>query len=158
MTDKALKRLSRAELLEMLLAQVEENEQLKKRLAQLQAQLENRQILIQDAGSIAEAAMQLNNVFQAADAAASQYLENVQRLSGEGESIRLRLEAEAKKDAEAIRAAADAYSRLIRSRADQYQQQIVEKIQAMLHEQGGVELLLRSCGEEKEHEKEKESN
>lgn len=157
MKDKALKRLNRAELLEMLLAQVEENEQLKKHLAELQAQLENRQILIQDAGSIAEAAIQINNVFQTADAAATQYLENVQRLSGEGESIRLRMEAEATKEAESIRAQADAYSRLIRSRADQYQQQVVEKIHAMLHEVGGVDILLRICGEGSAHE-EKESN
>lgn len=147
MKDKALKRLNRAELLEMLLTQVEENEQLKKRLAELQSQLEDRRILIQDAGSIAEAAIQINNVFQTADAAATQYLENVQRLSGEGESIRLRMEDEARKDAEAIRAEADTYSRLIRSRADQYQQQVVEKIHALLHEVGGLDILLRICGE-----------
>lgn len=81
MTDKELKRLSRAELLEMLLAQVEENEKLKMRLKEMQTQLDSRQIMIDKAGSIAEAAMQLNGVFQAAENAAAQYLENIQRLS-----------------------------------------------------------------------------
>lgn len=157
MKDKALKRLNRGELLEMLLAQVEENEQLKRRLTELQSQLDNRQILIQNAGSIAEAAIQINHVFQAADEAATQYLENVQRLSGEGDSIRLRMEDEAKKDADAIRAEADTYSRLVRARADQYQQQVVERLHTMLHRAGGVDILLRICGEESAHE-EKETN
>ncbi|XCP84613.1 DNA repair protein [Roseburia hominis] len=84
MTDKELRRLSRAELLEMLLVQVEENEKLKLQIEEMQTQLDNRQIMIDKAGSIAEAAMQLNGVFQAAEAAAAQYLENIQRLSGEG--------------------------------------------------------------------------
>lgn len=83
MTDKELKRLRRTELLEMLLAQVKENEKLKMSLKEMQAQLDSRQIMINRAGSIAEAALQLNGVFQAAEAAAAQYLENVQRLCGE---------------------------------------------------------------------------
>lgn len=80
MTDKEVKRLSRAELLEMLLAQVEENKKLKLRLEKMQEELDSRQIMINKAGSIAEAALQLNGVFQAAEAAAVQYLENVRRL------------------------------------------------------------------------------
>ncbi len=83
MTDKELKRLSRAELLEILLALVEENKKLKTCLEEAQSQLNNRQIMINKAGSIAEAALQLNGVFQAADAAAAQYLENIRRLGGE---------------------------------------------------------------------------
>lgn len=57
MTDKELKRLSRAELLEMLLVQVEENKELKTRLDGMQAQLDSRQIMLNKAGSIAEAAL-----------------------------------------------------------------------------------------------------
>lgn len=83
MTDRELKRLSRTELLEMLLEQVEENERLKMRLDEMQAQLDNKQIMMDKAGSIAEAALQLNGVFEAAEAAAEQYLENVRRLAEE---------------------------------------------------------------------------
>lgn len=39
MTDKELKRLSRAELLELLLTQMEENEKLRKQLRKAQAAL-----------------------------------------------------------------------------------------------------------------------
>ena len=84
MTDKELRRLSRAELLEMLLAQVEENEKLKVRLDEAEQALEDRRIAIARAGSLAEASLQLNKVFAAADRAARQYVENVQRLAREG--------------------------------------------------------------------------
>lgn len=85
MTDKELKRLSRAELLEMLLAQVEENEKLKIHMNEMQALLDSRQIMLNEAGSIAEAALRLNGVFEAAEAAAAQYLENIRRISSEKE-------------------------------------------------------------------------
>lgn len=84
MTEKELRRLSRAELLEMLLAQTEENERLRERLEQAEQALESRRIDIERAGSLAEASLELNQVFSAADQAARQYLENVQRLAREG--------------------------------------------------------------------------
>lgn len=84
MTDKELRRLSRSELLEMLIAQVEENEKLKHSLDEAQIALSNRQIAIDQAGTMAEAAMHLNGVFEAADRAAQQYLENIRRMAEEG--------------------------------------------------------------------------
>ena len=87
MTDKELRRLSRSELLEMLLSLTEENEKLKIRLEQAEDQLRDRRILIDKAGSIAEAALQLNNVFEAAYRAAQQYLENVRRMVEEDSAL-----------------------------------------------------------------------
>lgn len=84
MTDKELRRLSRVELLEMLLAQTEENERLRERLDEAEAALNDRRIEIERAGSLAEASLRLNKVFTAADEAARQYLENVQRMAREG--------------------------------------------------------------------------
>lgn len=84
MTDKELRRLSRAELLEMLLAQTEENERLQAELDDAKRALEDRRIEASRAGSLAEAALKLNGVFEAADKAARQYVENVQRLAAEG--------------------------------------------------------------------------
>ena len=66
----------------MLLAQTQENEKLKEELRCAQRQLSDRRLLQENAGSMAEAAMRLNAVFEAADRAAQQYLENV-RLSAE---------------------------------------------------------------------------
>ena len=85
MTDKELRRLSRRELLEMMISLTEENEKLKIRLEQAEARLRNRRIMIDNAGSIAEAALQLNHVFEDADRAVQQYLENVRRMTeGDG--------------------------------------------------------------------------
>lgn len=76
MTDRELKKLKRNELLEMLIAQIEENERLKHRMEEQKRQLQDRQIAVEQAGSIAEAALKLNGVFEAAQSAAQQYLEN----------------------------------------------------------------------------------
>lgn len=112
MTDKEMHRLSRRELLQLLLAQVSETEDLKRLLAERDGQLtglqENyeklrkrldqkdakihelrdtlreerttRRIELEEAGSIAEAALRLNGIFDMAQKAADQYLENVKRL------------------------------------------------------------------------------
>lgn len=77
MTDKELRHLSRMELLEMLIAQIEENEELKKQLAQAEQSLSDRRIVMEESGTMAEAALRLNGVFEAADRAARQYLENI---------------------------------------------------------------------------------
>lgn len=87
MTDKELRRLSRSELLEMMISLTEENKKLKIRLEQAEARLRDRRILIDKAGSIAEAALQLNNVFEDADRAVQQYLENVRRMTEEDSAL-----------------------------------------------------------------------
>ena len=81
MTDKELKKLKRVELLEMLIEQSKENEELKSKLKEAEEKLESRDIMIKQSGSIAEAALKLNGVFEAAERAVEQYLENVKRIN-----------------------------------------------------------------------------
>lgn len=81
MTDKDLKKLSRAELLEMLLTQTKEVKRLSAELDEANRKLQDRRIMMENSGSIAEAALKLNDVFQAAQLAADQYLENVKQLA-----------------------------------------------------------------------------
>lgn len=98
MTDKELKRLSRAELLEMLLDQTKEVERLGQELEIAKAELNERRLLLNNCGSIAEAALQLNGVFEAAQAAADQYLVNItareQEIEAHCQSIMAKTEAE----------------------------------------------------------------
>lgn len=94
MTEKEMKRLSRADLLEMLIDQSEELRRVKKRLRNAEAALREREIKIDNAGSIAEAALQLNNVFEAAQAACAQYTENLRALSERQTAINGELERE----------------------------------------------------------------
>ena len=77
MTEKELRRLSRMDLLEMLLEQSREVERLQKELETVKNQLSDRRIMEQEAGAIAEASLKLNKVFEAAQQAADQYLENI---------------------------------------------------------------------------------
>lgn len=134
MTEKELKRLSRSELLEMLIGQMEENERLKTALEQARKKAESRQIAIDRAGSIAEAALALNSVFDAAEEAAAQYLENIRRLSGSQEAVCRQMEEDARAKARAICAEADEYSRKTRGEANQYKKQVFQRIQALLRE------------------------
>jgi hypothetical protein len=76
-----LRRLSRSQLLELLLRQTKRVEELEAALAQAEKKLRERRIAELEAGSIAEAALKLSGVFEAAQAAADQYLENVKALA-----------------------------------------------------------------------------
>lgn len=77
MTDRELKRLSRADLLEMLIELSKENERLRTELVKTQQQLADRIVLLEEAGSIAEASLRLNGIFEAAQNACEQYIENI---------------------------------------------------------------------------------
>jgi hypothetical protein len=79
LSQKQIKKLKRVDLLELLVAQGEEIENLRVQLNDAKTQLENREIAIKEAGSIAEASLKLNRIFQDAQAAADQYLQNVKR-------------------------------------------------------------------------------
>jgi hypothetical protein len=80
MTEKELKKLNRKQLLELLLKQTEYSESLEKKLEDLERKLEDKLLIETEAGSIAEASLKLNGVFEAAQAAADQYLENIKRI------------------------------------------------------------------------------
>lgn len=81
MANRELKKLGRAELLELLLEESKENERLRTKLRKAKQLLEEKQDQIENAQSIAEAALQLNGAVEAAEAAAEQYLENVRRMA-----------------------------------------------------------------------------
>lgn len=83
MRNKDLKHLSRGDLLEMLLELSRENEKLQAETGELRAKLEKRTIAMDNCGSLAEAALLLNGVFEAADAACSQYRESLMASSAE---------------------------------------------------------------------------
>ena len=102
MNEKELKKMSRSELLEILIAQAEENKSLRIRLQRAETLLEERKIAIEESGSIAEAALKLNGVFEAAEAAAKQYLENIKYLNDRAESIYRSEEEDARRKADSI--------------------------------------------------------
>ena len=77
MADRELKKLSRAELIDIIYALKEREEDLSAQVAALEERLAQREIQISRAGSIAEAALAINRVFEQAQAAAEDYLISV---------------------------------------------------------------------------------
>lgn len=103
MTEKELKRLGRRELIEIIASMKKTELENQKRLAKADEQLASRTIYISNAGSIAEAALALNGVFESAQAAADTYLQSVRASNAqieeriaqaEAKSRRLLLDAE----------------------------------------------------------------
>lgn len=77
MTNRELKHLSRGDLLEMLLELSRENEKLEEEVKTLRLRLEDRSVALDNCGSLAEAVLVLNGVFEAAEAACKQYTDNL---------------------------------------------------------------------------------
>lgn len=77
MNERTLKQLKKIELYEILLEQSKEIDRLKQELIETQQKLENKQIIIQEAGSLADAALKLTKIFEEAQKAADIYLKNI---------------------------------------------------------------------------------
>lgn len=89
-TQKDLRKLTRQELLELLLEQGKELEKLRGELKDAKDELADRSIRIHETGSIAEAAMELSGIFEAAQKAADLYLDNIRQQYGESNQGRSR--------------------------------------------------------------------
>ena len=100
--DKKYSKLSRTELLELLIEESEKNERLEAELAQMRKRLSTREFQIKNAGSIAEAALAVSGIFEAAEEACAQYKENIRILSEEQDKINAAREEESRKRAEQI--------------------------------------------------------
>lgn len=142
MTDKELKSLSRAELLEMLITATKENESLRHENEELQQKLDDKNLTISRAGSIAEASLQLNGVFAAAEAAAEQYLNNIRnqeqlcrRLQAEAEEKAARTVTQAQMKADELEARA-------RQESERYWQAVSERLDKFYEEHKGLQELL----------------
>ena len=87
--DRNLRKMKKRELLEVLLEQEKEIERLKDENVRLRKHLKARKIKIENTGSIAEAAMELSGIFEAAQQAADLYLKNVKAMNKKNKNSRL---------------------------------------------------------------------
>lgn len=163
MTDKELRRLNRAELLQLLVEKSRQNDELQEQLRQANEKLSSRQILLENAGSIAEASIQLNGVFSAAQQAADEYLENIRTLSGRQQSICQRQEQQSKERCEKMlsetQQRCQELEQSTRTRCEQMTQQAEKKSAAvwneaklrldrLLEQQAGLNRILNTMREE----------
>lgn len=172
MTDQELHKLSRKDLLELLVSQGHEMEKLKEELEKIRAdlqkeletaqnRLQERQLQVEQAGSIAEAALQVNGVFEAAQAAAKQYLENIRQRSEQAEERCARMESEAREQAELQLQAATRMARKLeeetkrrceemekeaREKSESYWNEVSVRLQSFYQEHQGLKELLSMGG------------
>lgn len=72
-----MRRMSRTELIEIIYALKTREEQLMQENEDLKTRLEQREIKLEEAGSIAEAALSLNHIFEDAQRAVEDYISSV---------------------------------------------------------------------------------
>lgn len=117
MPDRELRRMRRAELVEIILALKQTEDRLRAENAALSAQLQERQIHIENAGSIAQAALELNKVFEAAQAAADEYVASVRAANKNTDAAAANaLRAQAEAEAEQILAQAQTEAANLKAR------------------------------------------
>ena len=76
-----IRRMSKKDLLQLLVMQSKKIDELEEELDKVNKLLASKQIMISEAGSIAEASLKLNKIFESAQEAADQYLENIKQLN-----------------------------------------------------------------------------
>lgn len=100
--EKGLKKLRRGELIEIIY-QLKKNEQrLQFEISELQCRVREKDLKFERVGSVAEAAVSLSNVFEAAQDAANMYLDEIKKRNEESSEECNKLVLEAQNEAASI--------------------------------------------------------
>lgn len=146
MTDKELRRLSRAQLLELMLEQAKELEAVKKELEEARSALKSRDIDLDEAGSIAVAALRLNGIFEVAQLSAQQYIDNIKRLSERQDVVSARREEASRQRAEEMLRETErkcaAMEEEAKKRAEGYWAEVAARLQAFYENHQELKRLL----------------
>lgn len=103
MDNKELRKMSRKDLLEILLEQTKRIEELEIELEKVNSELDERKSSLKEVGSLAEASLILSNIFKSADETVDVYIRNVKELMRKEEkNIRKELRELKKKKIEEI--------------------------------------------------------
>lgn len=164
MTEKDLRKLSRSDLLQMLIDQSEELQALREKNAAAEAALAQKDLAIDEAGSLADAVFKLNGIFDVAQNTAQQYLDNIKALSYRQEILcaqkeheteervgRLLIESEkrcAKMEAEARIRSAEIVAKA-KEEAQVYWDEVSAKLDAYYEQHVGLRELLAMIGPER---------
>lgn len=130
MNSKQLRSLSKLDLLEIMHRQELEIERLTAEKEEAVSMLDERQLSVRQAGSLAEASLMVSGILRSAQDAADIYLENIRSLEAEKSAAAEKLEKEAMAKAAAIIEKSEHY----RIEAETRARQIVTEIQRYLDE------------------------
>ena len=140
--SKSAKKQSRAELAALAASQAQEIAELREQLGKAQAQLREKQIVIERAGTMAEAAMSLNGVLKAADDAAAQYLENIRAFTEQQHRTCAQIERTTREQAEAMLRETEERCRAREREADAYWEKLSAKFEQFCEEHKELRDLL----------------
>ena len=162
MTEYNLRQLKRNDLLEMMLDQAKELERVKheleqrtseleqcrKELEEAQAALHKREIDINEAGSIAVASLKLNGIFEVAQAASQQYIENIKRLNERQEMICAQRNEENRQKTEQMLKETEQKCRMMeedaKRRSEAYWTEVSQRLQAFYDDHRELKRLLNT--------------
>ena len=150
MTDREIRHLSKTELLSIIRDQEQELQQMKEKTEKLEHQLSDKRIGLKKCGSIAEASLQVNRVFEDAQSAADQYLSEVKERRDKAGTEADRILAEAKEKADAqIHASMETGKKLEdegRRKSDACWTALQGKLDTFYESRQGLKEMLTSCG------------
>lgn len=122
MTEKEIKKLNRRDLLVLLAEQTARADRLEASIKKAEEKLMERQLVQEECGTMAEAAMRLSAVFQTADEAAAMYLESVRQMKERQENLLQDVESAGQKKKDEIIAQAEAKAAQILEDAEKVMQ------------------------------------
>ena len=148
MTDDEIKHLGKTDLLKIIRDQEAELEQSRAQIEDLNKALADKTTHLEKCGSIADASLELNGVFQSAQAAADQYLAEIKEKtdSASAEADKIIGEAREKADAQirqAIESAGNIESQG-KEKAEAYWQDLHTKLEAFYESHVGLRELLKT--------------
>lgn len=149
MTERELKKLNKNQLLELLKEQTERANRLEIEFEEIKRKLKERKIIENNTGSIAEAALKLNGVFEAAQAAADQYLENIERVSAEQDSITKKIEEEARAKAELMLQETERRCKLREEEEKKKLEEIANQLKQMYDQKKALDAIFKDFSSEK---------
>jgi len=155
MAELNLKKLTRRQLLELLLKQTQRADELQAQLDAANEKLNDRALMEEEAGSIAAASLKLNGVFEAAEAAAAQYLDNIEKLNADRERAYEQAKTEAKEKAALILSQAEHLCREQEEKAAQAEARLAriqEQIRLMYQQKQQLDAYFSQalCGDDDE--------
>ena len=106
MISKELKKLSRRELVDIIYQLKKNDQEKQEQIAALEEELQDKRIRISVAGSIAEAAMDITQIFSSAQRTADLYLHEISAMKADAEIECAKMLEEARRQAEMILAEA----------------------------------------------------
>ena len=142
MNSKEAKKLTRAELLELLIEQTEENQRLTQNITRLEATLAQRLLVMERSGSIAEAALSLSGVFTKAQDAADRYLLSIRKKEEESDSLVSQARQKAQAILEQTETECEQFKKDVLARCAQLERETESKCEKLLHD---AEQKAREC-------------